>query len=204
MATSRKSDEDSSSSEPSSSNHWIYDVFLSFRGEDTRKNFTGHLYQALKDAGIKVFIDENELQRGEIINEELLRAIQGSKISVIVFSRRYADSSWCLEKLVMIMECRITLGQRVFSVFYDVDPSDVRKQSGTFGEAFDQKHGKKDEDVVKRWKLLLLMLQICLAGILKPKLMVIWPSPVTISTNQRLDAAPITSAFTICNSSNSQ
>ncbi|XP_050380445.1 disease resistance protein RUN1-like isoform X2 [Argentina anserina] len=152
MATSRKSDEASSSSEPSSSNPMIYDVFLSFRGEDTRNNFTGHLYQTLKDAGIKVFIDENELQRGEIINEELLRAIQGSKISVIIFSRRYADSSWCLEELVKIMECRTTLGQRVVPVFYDVDPSDVRKQSGTFGEAFDLKHGKKDEDIVKRWR----------------------------------------------------
>ncbi|KAM5573250.1 disease resistance protein RUN1-like [Rosa sericea] len=162
MATSRKADESQprkrkpdeafSSSDSSSSNHWIYEVFLSFRGEDTRNNFTGHLYLALKEAGINAFIDNNELKRGEIIDEELVRAIQGSKICVIVFSRRYADSSWCLEELVKIMECRRTMGQLVFPVFYDVDPSDVRKQSGSFGEAFDQKHGDKDEDKVKRWR----------------------------------------------------
>ncbi|XP_062028096.1 disease resistance protein RUN1-like [Rosa rugosa] len=151
MATSRKADEASSSSSSSSSNHWIYEVFLSFRGEDTRKNFTDHLYLALKEAGINAFIDD-KLERGEIIDEELMRVIQGSKISVIVFSSRYADSSWCLEELEKIMECRTTLGQLVLPVFYDVDPTDVLKQSGSFGEAFDQKHGDKHEDKVKRWR----------------------------------------------------
>ncbi|XP_061988211.1 disease resistance protein RUN1-like [Rosa rugosa] len=152
MATSRKADEAEDSLDSSSSNHWIYEVFLSFRGEDTRNNFTGHLYLALKEAGINAFIDDNQLRRGENITDELVRAIQGSKISVIVFSRKYANSTWCLEELVKIMECRRTLGQLVFRVFYDVDPSDVRKQSGSFADAFDQKHGDKDEDKVNRWR----------------------------------------------------
>ncbi|PRQ59141.1 putative TIR domain-containing protein [Rosa chinensis] len=99
-----------------------------------------------------VFLDDNELRRGENITVELARAIQGSRISVIVFSRWYADSSWCLEELVKIMECRSTLGQIVFPVFFDVDPSDVRKQSGTFAEALDQKHKDIDEDKVQSWK----------------------------------------------------
>ncbi|KAK9266081.1 hypothetical protein L1049_021427 [Liquidambar formosana] len=44
-----------------SSHRWSYDVFLSFRGEDTRKNFTDHLYSALKSAGINTFSDNDEL-----------------------------------------------------------------------------------------------------------------------------------------------
>ena len=43
-------------SEPASSsysNHqWNYDIFLSFKGEDTRNGFTGHLYKALCDKGL--------------------------------------------------------------------------------------------------------------------------------------------------------
>ena len=39
-----------------------YDVFLSFRGEDTRTNFTDHLYVALKRKGIITFRDEEELK----------------------------------------------------------------------------------------------------------------------------------------------
>ena len=41
---------------------FTYDVFLSFKGEDTRYNFTGHLYQALCDKGFNTFID-NDLQK---------------------------------------------------------------------------------------------------------------------------------------------
>ncbi|GLT71450.1 hypothetical protein SLA2020_434660 [Shorea laevis] len=93
----------SSSSSPQP--NWIYDVFLCFRGEDTRTNFTDHLYFALRDAGIKIFKDDNELRRGEDLASKLLRGIQGSRISVIVFSMNYAASRWCLEELVEIMEC---------------------------------------------------------------------------------------------------
>nr|CDK13059.1 TIR-NBS-LRR disease resistance protein [Malus domestica] len=126
----------------------LYEVFISFRGEDTRKNFTGHLYEALTKAGINAFIDD-ELRRGEDITSELVQAIQGSRISIIVFSRRYSDSSWCLEELVKIMECRRTLGQLVLPIFYDVDPSHVRKQTGSFAQSF-LKH--TDEKKVERWR----------------------------------------------------
>lgn len=65
-----------------------------------------------------------------------MRAIRESQITVIVFSRNYADSQWCLDELVKIMECRRTIGQIVLPVFYDVDPSEVRHQTGEFGKAF--------------------------------------------------------------------
>ena len=84
---------------------FIHDVFLSFRGEDTRYNFTSHLYQALCDKGFNTFID-NDLRRGEEISTELLKAIESSMISIVVFSDNYASSGWCLDELVKILECR--------------------------------------------------------------------------------------------------
>ncbi|XP_021806792.1 TMV resistance protein N-like [Prunus avium] len=149
----------SSSSSFSSKQHWMYDVFLSFRGEDTRNSFTGHLYMALREAGINAFFDDNELSREEYITAKLVTAIQGSRISVIVFSRRYAESSWCLDELVKIMECRTTLGQTVMPIFYDIDPSDVREQRGSFAQAF-EKHEEnlllgRDNKVV-RWRAALI------------------------------------------------
>uniref|UniRef100_A0A0A0LG09 ADP-ribosyl cyclase/cyclic ADP-ribose hydrolase n=1 Tax=Cucumis sativus TaxID=3659 RepID=A0A0A0LG09_CUCSA len=137
--------------------NWTYDVFLSFRGEDTRKNFTDHLYYAFKDAGINVFRDDPELERGEDISSELERAIEGSKVAVVVFSERYAESGWCLEELVKIMECRRTLRQLVFPIFYNVDPSYVRKQKDEFEEAFVKHEVRyfRDIDRVLKWRMAL-------------------------------------------------
>ncbi|CAL2236214.1 unnamed protein product [Prunus armeniaca] len=141
----------SSSSPSSSSKRWEYQVFLSFRGEDTRKGFTGHA--ALSGDGIRAFLDDNELKRAEFIKTQLEQAIDGSMISIIVFSERYADSSWCLDELVKIMECRERLGQQVIPLFYNVDASDVRNQKGSFEQAF-EKHekGKHEKEKVERWK----------------------------------------------------
>ncbi|XP_059277143.1 disease resistance protein RUN1-like isoform X2 [Lycium ferocissimum] len=121
--------------ESSTSSHFSYDVFLSFRGEDTRKNFTGHLYSRLCQVGVNTFIDDEELKKGDVISTKLEKAIQESKVSIVVFSRNYASSSWCLDELVKILECKEKLKQVVLPIFYDVDPSQVRKQNGCFGEA---------------------------------------------------------------------
>ena len=129
-----------------------YDVFLSFRGEDTRNGFTSNLNGFLSLKGINTFMDD-ELQRGEIISTELLEAIESSKISIILFSKNYATSTWCLDELVKILECKKN-GQVVFPVFYEVDPSEVRNQKGKFGEALakHEENFKYGTNKVQRWK----------------------------------------------------
>ncbi|KAJ7961785.1 Disease resistance protein (TIR-NBS-LRR class) [Quillaja saponaria] len=130
---------------------WINDVFLSFRGIDTRNSLTGHLYSALANAGINTFIDDGDLPRGEDIELRLLEAIEGSRVSVIVFSTHYAASSWCLDELVKIIECRRTANQVVLPIFYKVEPSDVRKQTGSFAEAI-EKQEKRFPSKVSSWR----------------------------------------------------
>ncbi|XP_038901313.1 disease resistance protein RUN1-like [Benincasa hispida] len=134
---------------------WSYDVFLSFRGEDTRKSFTGHLYEALVQVGINTFRDTEELKRGTEISQELCEAIKGSRFFLVVFSENYASSSWCLDEVVQIMNCvESGKGQMVWPVFYHVDPSQVRKQKGTFGEPFilQKERFKEDLKRVERWR----------------------------------------------------
>ncbi|KAH1083944.1 hypothetical protein J1N35_023705 [Gossypium stocksii] len=129
-----------------------YDVFLSFRGEDTRKNFTDHLYDALKRSGIVTFRDDPKLEAGEEIAPELFKAIQQSWCSVIVFSESYAPSGWCLDELTEIVKQKNDKGYKVFPVFYDVDPSNLRKQKGKVEEAFAEHEKRYDEDKVQRWR----------------------------------------------------
>ncbi|XP_031271412.1 TMV resistance protein N-like [Pistacia vera] len=125
------------------------DVFLSFRGKDTRNNFTSHFHAALCRGGINVFID-SKLHRGDEILS-LMDIIQGSNISVIIFSKDYASSRWCLEELSKILECKNKYGQIVVPIFYHEDPSDVRDQAGIFGEAFTA-HRKHFKVQMQRWR----------------------------------------------------
>jgi hypothetical protein len=142
----------SSSSSSNNSPHEKHEVFISFRGEDTRNNFTSHLNGALKRLDIRTYID-NDLNSGDEIPTTLVRAIEEAKLSVIVFSKNYAVSKWCLEELMKILEFKKMKGQVVVPVFYDVDPADVRNQRGSYAEAFD-KHERnfKKKRKVQEWR----------------------------------------------------
>ncbi|XP_031275505.1 TMV resistance protein N-like [Pistacia vera] len=111
------------------------DVYLCFRGEDVRNNFINHLDKALRRKKIQTFIN-NQLDPGECIPRSIVHAMEESKISVIVFSEKYAASLWFLEELEKILACKNRYGQIVMTVYYHVDPSDVRNQTGNFGKRF--------------------------------------------------------------------
>ncbi|KAF3449624.1 hypothetical protein FNV43_RR10355 [Rhamnella rubrinervis] len=108
-----------------------FDVFLSFRGEDTRHNFTGHLSHALRRIGIfNIFKDDYALDKGKDIGPELMKAIEDSQYAVVVLSENYATSSWCLKELAKIVECMGNSG-RIRTIFYHVNPSHVRAVKST-------------------------------------------------------------------------
>lgn len=113
-----------------------YDVFISFRGEDTRKNFTGKLHEALKKENIETYIDLY-VKVGDEVGPMLIQAIHESQISVIVFSKNFVTSKWCLEELLHILECRKHHGQVVLPFYYETDPSNiVGLGKGSYEKAF--------------------------------------------------------------------
>ncbi|XP_004309251.1 PREDICTED: TMV resistance protein N-like [Fragaria vesca subsp. vesca] len=142
-----------SSSSSSSLDRCKYDVFLSFRGEDTRKSFVCHLHKALEQKAIHTFIDSENLEKGNRISE-LLNAVAESSVSVVVLSQNYAASTWCLKELVKIMDCMDEKKQIVVPVFYEVDPSDIRKSKKMFGEALTkhEENPKFNKEEVERWR----------------------------------------------------
>ncbi|XP_076919026.1 uncharacterized protein LOC143579669 isoform X2 [Bidens hawaiensis] len=134
-----------------------YDVFLSFRGEDTRHTITDHLYAALVRAALSTFRDNDELDCGQELKPEINRAIKASEASVIVFSKNFATSTWCLDELSLILEQKSDNNHFVFPVFYHVDPSDVRNQSGSFfiQAKNSTANTRWTDENVKRWKIAL-------------------------------------------------
>ncbi|KAM5554806.1 hypothetical protein ABKV19_022962 [Rosa sericea] len=130
-----------------------YDVFINFRGEDTRRCFVCHLYEALKQKALDPFIDSEELRKGDDLSE-LFKAIQDSRLSIVVFSKDYASSKWCLKELVQILECMGRRSQIVVPIFYEVDPSHVRNLKESFAQAF-AKHesgSNVDKEELESWK----------------------------------------------------
>lgn len=148
----------------SSNSRFMHDVFINFRREDTSKTFVSDLDVALSKARIESYIDYH-LHKETDLDSELLEAIEDARISIIVFSKNYAESSRCLNELEKIMECRKTLGQFVVPVFYDVNPSDVRHQKGDFGQVlrdtakevyFHSEGEEKMENVLSNWSSALI------------------------------------------------
>ncbi|XP_048132663.1 disease resistance protein RUN1-like [Rhodamnia argentea] len=144
----------SSSTSSSSKRRRSYDVFLSFRGTDVRNNFLGHLYTALDKEGINTYMDSEELRTGEQISPALMEAIEESRIAIVVFSKNYASSKWCLRELAKIMECKGQRDLKVFPVFYKVEPREVRTPRKNYKKAMAKHEDKfgKDSEEVKRWK----------------------------------------------------
>lgn len=70
---------------------------------------------------------------------------------VVVLSKNYACSSWCLNELVEILNSRRTENQ-IIPVFYYVDPSDLRYQKGSFGEALEGHKKRHTVDMIEKWK----------------------------------------------------
>ncbi|CAI0434340.1 unnamed protein product [Linum tenue] len=139
-----------------------YDVFLSFRGSDTRHGFISHLYNALQQKGISTFKDDLKLERGKLISPSILRVIQRSRFSIVVFSEDYASSPWCLEELQTIIESmesdddhnNKTSNHAVFPIFYGIDPSDVSEIKNSYADSF-AKHEKdfpRDPELLASWK----------------------------------------------------
>ncbi|XP_030936581.1 TMV resistance protein N-like [Quercus lobata] len=121
---------------------------------DTHNNFTYHLYAALQRSGIFTFRDNERLESGKSISPELLKAIEESRISIVILSKNYASSTWCLDELAKIIQRMKVMGMIVLPIFYNVDPSDVHKQIGTFAQAFaeHEERLKDNMEKVQTWR----------------------------------------------------
>ncbi|GLJ27655.1 hypothetical protein SUGI_0542720 [Cryptomeria japonica] len=119
-----------------------------------RTTFVDHLYESLSGEGLKVFLDSEELEKGIEIDSNLQEAIKTSDVLIPIFSKHYAESTWCLKEAAQMWRSN----GFIIPLFYDVEPSDVRypqREGGPFAKAF-QKHyshlDRQDEQTIEEWK----------------------------------------------------
>ncbi|KAK3428266.1 hypothetical protein EUGRSUZ_F04314 [Eucalyptus grandis] len=134
-----------------------YEVYLSFRGPDTRAGFADFLYTYLTDAGVRAYRDDEERRIGEEISLEQLVAVEQSKIFIPIFSKGYASSIWCLRELTQMVEYRKREGRKIYPIFYDVSPYEVRYLMGGYDEAFrsfrsHERKNRYDNKTIREWE----------------------------------------------------
>jgi len=131
-----------------------WQIFISFRGEDTRYSFTGFLYDALCREGFKTFMDDGGLHSGDQISPSLINAIEASRLSIVVLSENFASSSWCLDELAKIIERMKMNYQLVWPIFYKVEPSDIRHLRNSYGKSMTEHEQKfkSDPERLQKWR----------------------------------------------------
>ncbi|XP_030468444.1 TMV resistance protein N-like isoform X2 [Syzygium oleosum] len=149
------------SSDAGTSSGSEYQVFLSFRGPDTRAGFTDVLFHSLTDAGICVFRDDEEARVGERIDGSLQRAIDNSRIYIPVFSQTYASSQWCLRELAQIVvnTSKSEGKKEILPIFFDVEPNDVKLKTPLYRDAILnlEREKKLSTKLVDAWKEALMV-----------------------------------------------
>ena len=106
-----------------------FDVFINHRGPDVKKGLASHLHRNLRVHGLRVFLDDREMEQGHHITPQLHWAIRTASVHVAIFSPSYAQSRWCLDELLMMLDS----GSTIIPIFYGVNPSVLRWTRGEDG-----------------------------------------------------------------------
>jgi len=111
----------------------MYDVLINFTGEDIRIKFVSHLDSALTSVGLTTLLHHDNVVKSMHIQQPILNRC---RVTIVVFTKTYSESVWCLHQLQQIIEWHQTYCRHVLPVYYEIQPSDVRLQKGDFGKAF--------------------------------------------------------------------
>jgi len=93
-----------------------YDVLINSQ----EKTFTGNLF-------LTTFLHQNNA-----VNPILHLC----RVAIVVFTKTYSESAWCLHQLQQIIQWHQTYRRHVLPVYYEIQPYDVCLQKGDFAKAF--------------------------------------------------------------------
>ena len=69
-----------------------------------KEAFARSLYIRLAENRVTAFLDKEEMQAGYNITSQIAQAVRNATVHVAIFSPRYAESDWCLNELVLMLE----------------------------------------------------------------------------------------------------
>ncbi|KAI9115420.1 hypothetical protein K1719_013739 [Acacia pycnantha] len=123
-------------------------VYISFDDDDDTRKFVRNLSAALKAQGFRIFGHHRKRETGvsdDLPYYQLLRGIKESWIWIVVFSKNYASSSWCLLELETFAECCDRISIPAVTLYDESPMVEVFEQCHTLhrralGPMFEQCH----------------------------------------------------------------
>eukprot|EP00253_Pinus_taeda_P014484 PITA_14484 len=148
---------------PGNNNNYVFDVFINHRGPDVKRTLATDLHNRLCKHDLRVFLDQQELQEGEKITPQIESAIRTASVHIAIFSPRYADSRWCLDELLLMVETMSKSSSTIIPVFYGVNPAELRwtrSKNGVYARALCVLEEKKtshnlpryDNNTIEKWR----------------------------------------------------
>jgi hypothetical protein len=153
----------STSTSHADNDNYVFDVFINHYGRDVKRTLATDLYHSLCEHKLRVFLDEPELQAGESITPQLKSAIRTASVHIAIFSAGYASSKWCLDELVLMVDCRSKSSSTIIPIFYGVEPAALRwtkDGNGVYAQALRKLEEKKtfdgqpryDSSTIEKWR----------------------------------------------------
>lgn len=103
-----------------------YDIFINYCGPDVKKAFASHLRNLFEHGKLRAFLDKDALEVGENVASQIEGAIASASVHIAIFSPTYAESPWCLNELLQMLDT----GAPIIPVFYHVRPTELRWTHG--------------------------------------------------------------------------
>jgi hypothetical protein len=111
----------------------LWDVFISHARED-KERVARPLASLLKAAGLRVWIDENELQLGDSLRRKIDHALAGSRYGVVVLSPAFFAKEWPQRELDALSALGSESQKIILPVWHGVDQGFVARHSPTLAD----------------------------------------------------------------------
>jgi hypothetical protein len=104
------------------------DVFMSYASED-KADVVQPLYEILDQAGLRVWLDENDLTIGGILRKEIEQGLAESRFGVVILSPAYLKKLWPQRELDALLALETPGVEKILPVWHGLGSSDVVRVS---------------------------------------------------------------------------
>jgi len=114
----------------------IRHAFINHASED-KPEFVEPLFDKLREKGLHIWYDDNELRAGESIRRSIEDGLQINAYGISVLSEIYFEKNWAQEELDILVDQQTTAGKTIIiPIWYDISAEDVRRHNSTLANRY--------------------------------------------------------------------